>query len=372
MADRFRLGTFGHRALMDTSTLSKVYQSDGPFATVLVDVGHESENGAHEHELRVRAAREALREQGAPEGVVTAVGDRLGELVPQPVPVARLVVVTADGVQHDETAAFQVDDPVATWGPLPDLARWIEHADGAVTFVLAVVDHEGGDVAVHRSDLPSPEQTASVHGSTENIHQVGADDWGSLKYQHRTENVWAHNAAEVADRITSHVRAGNRLVLLAGDPRSRSLVRERLDGTHAEVVDLESGSRADDGGEEALQAAVRGALLEQVVRRRVGRVHELRERLGRGEGAVAGLDDVTGACVRGQVATLLLDPAAAAQQELAPGTYRGLSIGTQETVPADVGLVAAAALTSADVAIVSSATLGGEPVAALLRWDQPA
>jgi hypothetical protein len=34
--------------------------------------------------------------------------------------------------------------------------------------------------------------------------------------------------------------------------------------------------------------------------------------------------------------------------------------------------VAAAVLTSADVAVTRSATLGGAPVAALLRWEQDA
>ena len=35
-------------------------------------------------------------------------------------------------------------------------------------------------------------------------------------------------------------------------------------------------------------------------------------------------------------------------------------------------LVAAAAMTSADVTIAPSEAIGGVPVAALLRWDQPA
>jgi 5,10-methylene-tetrahydrofolate dehydrogenase/methenyl tetrahydrofolate cyclohydrolase len=35
-------------------------------------------------------------------------------------------------------------------------------------------------------------------------------------------------------------------------------------------------------------------------------------------------------------------------------------------------LVAAAARTSADVAVVGRASLGGEPAAALLRWDESA
>ena len=355
---------------MDTSTLTDLYQSSGPFATALVDVAHDTENGAHEHELRVRAACESLREQGADEGVVAAVAERLGETVHEPAPVARVVVATPDGVQYDETASFRVDDTVATWAPLPDLARWIEHRDGVLTFVLAVVDHEGGDVGLYRSDLPTPEQLESIDGSTENIHQVGATDWGNLNYQHRTENVWAKNAAEVADRISSYVRTGTRLVLIAGDPRSKSLVRERLYEAEAEVVELEHGTRNEDGGDDALQQAVREALLDQVVRARVERVHELRGRLGRGESVATGAEEVADAFVRGQVDTLLLDPAAAADVELDVAAHPGLSL-PDGRLRADQALVAAAVLTDAQVGVAPAPAMGGAPVAALLRWDQP-
>jgi hypothetical protein len=37
---------------MKTARLSGVYEAGGPFASVLLDVSHDSENGAHEHELR--------------------------------------------------------------------------------------------------------------------------------------------------------------------------------------------------------------------------------------------------------------------------------------------------------------------------------
>ncbi|GAB6987465.1 baeRF2 domain-containing protein [Nocardioides pyridinolyticus] len=354
---------------MDTSTLSDLYQSSGPFATVLVDVGHETETGEHEHELRVRAACDELREQGADGAVVDAVAERLGELVHQPSPVARVVVATADGIAYDEVAHLQADQAVATWGPLPDLARWIEHRDGSVEFVLAVVDHEGGDVAVHRSDLPEPEELESIQGDTENIHQVGATDWGNLNYQHRTENVWAKNAGEVADHVMSHVRTGARLVLLAGDPRSKSLVRERLNEAEAEIIELETGSRNEDGGDEALAQAVRQALGDQVVRRRLERVHALRERLGRGEGAVAGVDDVADAFVKGQVETLLFDPSVAAEAQLDVTAHPGLAL-PEETLRADQELVAAAVLTSAEVGVAPAAALAGEPVAAVLRWEE--
>jgi hypothetical protein len=359
---------------MDTSTLSTLYQSAGPFATVLVDVSHASENGAHEHELRVRAAGDALREQGAPDALVDTVVERLGELVDQPSPVGRLVVATSDGIQHDEVTRAQVDRPVATWGPLPDLAPFIEHRDSAVTFVLALVDHEGGDVALYDSDVPDPEEQASVGGEERFVHQVPVGGWSALRYQHNTENVWARNAEAVVEEVVSHVRRGHRLVLLAGDPQSRGIVRDKLADSDAEVVELESGTRAEDGGDEAQAQAIREALMEHVVGRRLALVHELRERLGRGGTAASGVAEVADAFVRGQVDTLLLDPAAAAETQLDPSKHPGLVLGpgVEGPVRADLGLVAAAALTGARVSALGKAALGGAPAAALLRWEQDA
>jgi hypothetical protein len=305
---------------------------------------------------------------------VEAARERLLEAVDRPAPVARLVVATPTGVVLDELASVRVDRPVATWGPLPDLAAWIEHRDSAVTFVLAVVDHQGGDVAVFDSDVPEPEQQESVGGESDFVHRVPVGGWSALRYQHTTENVWARNAEAVADEVVSHVRKGHRLVLLAGDPTSRGLVRDGLDASKAELVELEAGTRAEDGGDEALQQAIREALMEHVVGRRMQVIHELKERLGRDASAAAGVHDVADAFVRGQVDTLLLDPADAAGIDLDPARHPGLSLGPSAEGPvrADQALIAAAVRTDADVSVAPSSALGGAPVAALLRWDQEA
>ena len=364
---------------MDTSTLTPVFQAPGPFATVLLDVSHASENADHQHELRVRSACESLTGQGADESVVRTVADHLAELVHRGSPVSRLVVANRGGVLLDEVTGARVDDVHATWGPLPDLGRWCQLQDNRVTFVLALVDHEGGDVAVHDSDVPDPQDQTTAGGETDHVHKVPTGGWSALRYQHVTENVWARNARDVAQEINKHLLRGQRLVLLAGDARSRSLVHEALIETGVddatEVVELESGGRAQDGGDGALQQAVREALFEHVVTRALDLTHEVRSRLGRDHAVATGVRDVAGAFVRGQVETLVLDPAPAAELTLDPADHPGLTLGSEspeEPQPADCALVAAAVLTGAGVAVVPSATLGGSPVAALLRWDQDA
>jgi hypothetical protein len=357
---------------MDTAPLSSVFSAKGPFATVLIDVSHDSENAEQEHDLRVRAACEALTEQGADASLVESIRDRLGEKVTRPAPVARLVVASADGILLDEIAGFRTDQQVATYGTLPDLSDWIAHKDGTRSFVLAVVDHVGGDVAVYDSDVPEPEEETDVAGQTLHAHKVPVGGWSALRYQHVTENVWAQNAAKVAEEIEKHVRSGQDLVLLAGDPQSRPLVLERLQNLPATVRELESGTRAEDGGDEAMQQAIREALLEDVVQRRLSVSHELKDRLGRENAATTGVRDVADAFVRGQVETLVLDPNAARELTLDTSQHPGLAVGVEGELRADQALVAAAVLTGAAVVVSPSAALGGAPVAALLRWHQDA
>jgi hypothetical protein len=360
---------------MKTTRLTHLYDAPGPFASVMLDVSHDNENGEHEHELRVRAATEELSGLGAPDDVLKEVSARLDELVTDPAPVGRMVVATPERVVLDEVVHTRVDQPVVSWGPLPDLARWVEHQDSVVPFVLAVVDHEGGDVGLFDSDVPEPDEQQSVGGETHHAHKVPVGGWSALRYQHVTENVWARNAEAVADEVLRHIRSGYRLVLLAGDPQSRPTVLARLEDTPAKVVELDTGTRADDGGDEAFQQAIREALLEHVVARRLEDAHTLRDRLGADDAVAAGVDDLADAFVRGQVDTLLIDPQAAAGHTLDPGKHPGLFFGQvvlREPVPADQALVAAAVATSADVRVAPSAALGGAPVAGLLRWDQQA
>jgi hypothetical protein len=360
---------------MRTSRLAALYEAEGPFASVTVDVSQDGENAAHEKELRARAACEALAEQGADDAAVSLVASRLAENVTEPAPVARVVVATRDSVLLDELIHTRVDQPIATWGPLPDVTAWLERQDRAVSFVLAVVDHVGGDVGTYSSEVPEAQEERSVGGETHHVHKVPTGGWSALRYQHVTENVWSRNAEAVADEIESHVRSGYRLVLLAGDPQSRSRVVDRLGDTSATVIQLETGSRSEDGGEAAFQQAVRQALMEHTVAERLELAHTVKDRLGRDVAVATGVRDIADAFVRGQVDTLLLDPAAAADLTLTPGDHPGLVLGTapvDQPLPAGQALVAAAALTGADVRVSPAGTLGGAPVVALLRWDQAA
>lgn len=363
----------GDREVMQTSTLTSVTQSSGPFATVLVDVSQDSEQGRQEHELRVREAVERLAEQGAPSEVIDTVAERLRENLHRPAPTARLVIATPEGVVYDEVALSRVDQAVASWDPLPDLTTWIAHRDATLPFVLALVDHEGGDVSLWDSDLPEPAvETSAGSEDLQFVHHVPTGGWGSLEVQRTTENVWRRNARDVAEEITRVVREhGRPLVLLGGDPTSVGLVRKELDNLPADVVELPTGQRTADGGDEALQQAIHEALLAQLVARRTELAHRIHQALARGEGAVADVGPVAEAFVRGQVDTLVIDPAALSEVRLLPSDHPGLGFGgptPSGAVRADEALIAAAIATDATVTTLPGIALDRAPVVALLRW----
>lgn len=359
---------------MDISRLAAVYQADGPFATVTLDVGHDSENAAHEHELRVRGACERLTLAGAAEDVVRPLSELLGQTVGGPTPVTRTVVTNAGGVVFDDVTRQRVGQPVVSWEPLPDLLGWVRMAERNTRFALALVDHKGGDVAVYNSDVPEPEVETTAGGETIHLHKAPSGDWQALKFQHETENVWHRNAEAVGDELESVVRSGVRVVLVAGDPVSVGDVMERLEKSQAEVVQLESGTRAEDGGDEAREQAIRDALLQHSVARRLELSHRLKERLGQNFAVATGVRDVAEAFVQGQVEMLVADPDILVDHELAVKDHPGLSIGVPGDLPvrADLGLLAAAVHTGAEVATLPRTAMGGAPVVALLRWDQSA
>jgi Bacterial archaeo-eukaryotic release factor family 2 len=359
---------------MKSDRLTSVYADPGPFASAYVEVSRDQEQGDRIVELAVRAVCDDLADQGAPSEVLAAIAEPLGQSTGQPAPISRCVVATERGVLLDELTRSHHAQPVATWAPLPDVAAWLRDASQQVPFILALVDHEGGDVTTYSPDDMGPEREASVGEPSKYEHKVRGGGWSHLKMQHTAENVWAENAVEVAAEIERQIRTGPDLVILAGDERSRSLVAEHLpDTVSAEVRVLDRSGRPVDGGDDALAADVDSVLRDVVVARQLRMVHELKERMGRGESVALGVRDVADAFVRGQVDQLMLDPEAAAGFTLRPSDHPGLALGAStltDEVRADQALIAAACMTDADIAVATAATMGGAPVAGLLRWNQ--
>ena len=359
---------------MKLPTLSQVLTNDpGPFATAYADVSRVAAAGDDEVALTARAAHAALVEAGAPAAVATSVQEALGASTHEGGEVARVVVASAQGVVFSALVRGRRPQPTTSWGALPDLGPWLADATLVVPFVLARVDHAGGDVSTYGDGATGPlRDVAEAGGDSSFLHKTGADS-----HEHSVEEEWKRSADDVAAEIARQVTAGPSLVLIGGEPDAVSEVKAKLSHLEAEVVELSGGRRHADGGTEAFDEEITGALRGHVVAANLDVLAQLKQRLGeRASGAssrgASGVDEVLAALVVGQVDTLLLDPVAAADTSVALADHPGLSLGAvrpSEALPAGQVLVALAALTDADVRIERRGTLGGEPAAALLRWD---
>lgn len=362
---------------MKTDGLAPLFEDPGPFATAYVDVSRDVENPSSAADLSVRAATDRLSDEGAPEALQQSIAERLAQQTGLPAPTSRCVVATENGILLDEVTRTDRTAPHGSWGALPDLLPWIADADATVPFVLALVDHEGGDVSVHRSGVHRDPETTEAGGETAYVNKVDGGGWAHLRWQHSTENVWERNAQDVATEIRQYVSGeGIDLILLAGEADSRSQVRDALsDMQNVTITELEAGGRNADGGDAALAEAVERALDEVLGTRAVERNEELAERLGRDDAVATGLTDVLNAFVSGQVERLLVDPDGLADLEVEPSHYPGLAFGAvtdvPDRLPAGPVLVAAATLTGAAIEIVPRAMQFDAPVSALLRWNAP-
>jgi hypothetical protein len=362
---------------MKLPALSQVLTNDpGPFATAYADVSRVAAAGDDEVTLTARAARDELVAAGCPADVAEALQDALGASTHTGGEVARVVVASAQGVVFSALVHGRRPQPTTSWGALPDLGPWLADATLVTPFVLARVDHAGGNVSTYSDGAAGPlRQEQEAGGDANFLHKTGGDN-----RDRSTEEEWKRSADDVAAEIERQVTAGPSLVLVSGEPDAVSEVRTKLGHLEAEIVELQGGRRNADGGEAAFDEEITETLRGQAVTANLDVLAQLKQRLGeRAQGSssrgAAGVGEVLDALVVGQVDTLLLDPAAAAETSVTLSEHPGLSVGAVEpkgSLPADQVLVALAALTDADVRIERRGTLGGEPVAALLRWDNTA
>lgn len=365
---------------MDLSRLQSLLAEPGPYVTLHAEVGRTTEDAADQLEARWTTARHELERSDVAADVVEDLGARLRENLHEHGPARRTLVATPSRVVLDEVQLGHSHWPEAVdVADLPDVAAWVATEDRAIPFVLVVCDRTGADVEVHRAASGAAVEDRTVDGETFHVTKVGVGGWSHKKFQDTAENAWQRNAREVADEVRGLARKhGTTTVFVAGEVRARAEVVKAL-GAHApdsvgEVVEVESGGRAEGASDDALWAEVHARLAEAEHAADTAVVADLEEAVGRGEGAAVGLDAVLEALGKSQVDRLVLDLPALADVEVDPARLEGVGLpepaASASTLPAARALLAAGALTSASVTVVSSSLTQGEPVHALLRWAE--
>jgi Bacterial archaeo-eukaryotic release factor family 2 len=341
---------------MDLSRLSSVYNVAGPFATAYLDTSRTSEDAVHEIELRWRAARDDLEQQGAGAAALDAMAAVVGEDRGVPGPHGRVLVASDDGLVLDLVIPRPPRREIARFAPLPHLMPLVAQAGAFVPHVVVIADRTGGEVRVVGPD--AHEEDHEVRGDEFNVRKVKAGGWSQKKYQQSAENTWEHNAKLVADDVTRAVRrTGAAIVAVTGDVRAVTDLRDVLPEEVANLVQvIEEPSQLEDRVAE-LVASYERQQTEQVL-------DEYQRERGRGDAAVEGLAPTVAALQQAQVETLLLVDHPEADGELWIGPeptllalneqeLRDLGVDDPQRDRVDAALVRALVGTDAAIAVLS-------------------
>lgn len=346
---------------MDLTFLKVLYAERGPYTTVVIPTGKHTETGTREVALTWRALAEQLGETAADDDLAALDREVTGVAVgdsPE-----TLLLVAADG---EVVLRQELPEPplraVAVHGPLPHLTELVRQGSRRVPHVVVVADRLGGAIRVF-GQFDEELVSRSVSGDDLHINKVKVGGWTHLRYLHRTENTWEHNAALVARDVNALARVARpQLILLAGDVRARGLVSDALEPPVRDLVTVVEHPGAAEPREDVVDSYVRDAA--RAAARAV--TEQLAQEIGRGGAGVSGLAETAFAFQRAQVDTLLLDMAFLTDPPQVDARSTGL--GFDGPAPADDAMVAAAVLTGAQLLVSDEPTDLADNCGALLRY----
>ncbi|MCU1547135.1 MAG: hypothetical protein JWO29_86 [Arthrobacter sp.] len=364
-----------------------VYRKTGPWCTVYTDGSQLTARTLHPEEHRPRWMRETLSSEGAPPEDLDAVEEAL--LVPHegiPDPVSQFILVRQGQIEVNEFLPGNgVTSEERTYAVIPVLGPLVRHKQEEFAYVVAEAGRDGGDIHLHFASRTKEAAVKEIEGDTDEIRKTHGGGWSDLKQQHRTENVWKKNAAEIAAAIDAVVRDNRaELLVVAGDVRARSLVEEQLAEQSRSILHMvETHTRAPGADKSALEEAVEELVADVVKQHQEEVLERLRMRQGEGSPLLAtGLAEVVAGLEAAAVECLLVDdPGGWEDKQLlvldgepwvAVSEDQALGAEVLGQAPVEAALLRAAAMTDADVWFLPKDSMrGDEGIAALLRYPLP-
>src|SRR5690625_258643 len=378
---------------MQLDWLTSQVPDDDQVVTVVLDATRDSEHDYQAVLTRWRDIRRSLEGRG----VATPTLDHIDEQIRVPTHVSgkhgRVLVVSPNGVVIDRVLA---QPPVADAGTLGiDPFALASVADDTVAYLLAEIDRTGADLTLQQHALMEYEagdELDSVEGEHDVINKVRRAGMASRRLQSRAEDSWERNAETVAGELSRIVSERHpELLLLTGDVRAVSLVRERLSTEAAAIATvLDGGSRSAGVNEQAFDRKLGEALDIFRAQRREEVLDRFRQEEGREGTATQSVDDVVTALARGQVEELIVrldsvGPNSALRRRTLWVGDSPMQLGTTAEVVADLGVAEprevqaelaigrAAAEQSAGITLVDEASIDlADGLGALLRWRDAA
>lgn len=133
---------------MDLSRLQKVYEHEGPFATVYLEGRSPAEDARAQMRLRWQALRERLADAGAPGTAQDALQAALEQgQAGEEQTNGRVLVASAQELVFDEPwdAALGTGDE-AHWSELPELGALVREECRSVRMLVVVAKHQGAQI----------------------------------------------------------------------------------------------------------------------------------------------------------------------------------------------------------------------------------
>jgi peptide chain release factor subunit 1 len=290
---------------MNTGRLRLLLDRPGPFASVYFDDSHDTHDAETQLDLKWRALREQLEQQGAGDTVTDQIGQAVLNLRPPVGRSGRAVVASADGVVLNEHLVRPTAETVVRVSDLPYLVPLIELSLDGADYLLVVTDHTGADITAHfHGDVRSE----TVDGSGHAVHKAaGAAAHGDSQLP--AEEAARKNVRAVADRASELVdEMAIDTVFVVGEVRSRSdLIAALPDRIRDHTVPLAVGARHSGHGYNEVHQAVEAEFRQ----RRLNVIDDAAARftaeIGRRSGLAAeGLGAVCSALRQGAVDTMII------------------------------------------------------------------
>ncbi len=182
---------------MDLSFVRPLFDRPGPWVSVYLDASRDSENAAHEVDLRWRALRERLSDQKADEATLDAVQAAVHD---HPTQAGRYgLAVFAAGGEAVAVELLSAPPPAdeAAYDTLPHAMPLVAQRGEEVSYVRVLADRTGADLeGLAAGGVP---RRREVQGSeTFPLRKVNAGGWSHRRYQQAAEEAWKRNAEDVA------------------------------------------------------------------------------------------------------------------------------------------------------------------------------
>ncbi|MGR6319227.1 Vms1/Ankzf1 family peptidyl-tRNA hydrolase [Micromonospora soli] len=346
---------------MQLSFLRPLYDRPGPWCSVYLDASRDTHDSRPAVDLRWRALKGRLLEQGADQVTVEAVEEVVRRHDPMPGDYGIAVFANRGRVVLTEYLSAPPLRDLGTWSALPHTMPLVAQRGEQIAWVRVLADRIGADaIAVSAGGVP---RKAHIVGrESYQLRQVKPGGWSQSRYQRAAMEAWHHNAgdaaaatAELADKVGADV------VVVAGDIRASGMIAAQLPERWQDVlVRTDAGSRSRGADPMAMDDVTVQTIAEIADQR----ITTALDRFGVQEDVGAGLDAVVSALQRNQVDTMLIvdDPSADGElwvgpepTEIAtdPRQLEAMSVADPQKVRADAALLRALIGTDAELTVLA-------------------